>query len=185
MPWSCPGTVSSFSSGIRALKINSRRTKKPPLFEARENKCQNALLLRPVLRDKVLTVGWVTIMTLRYKGLRDHPAFLTCRNEDKERGGCISAQIPPEQHLLCTYSYTITTATKKIYHRKDGFHEIFSCNTIKFGFRQESYLFWIRNPKIGHEALRASYSAQILKHNYYSLKGGLQETSVLEPCTHL
>jgi len=48
---------------------------------------------------------------------------------------------------------------------------------------RKDYLFWIKNPKIGHEAFRASCSAQILNH--YSLKGGLQETSVLEPWTHL
>lgn len=30
-----------------------------------------------------------------------------------------------------------------------------------------------------HEVLRASYSAQIWNHDYYNLKGGLQETSVL------
>lgn len=55
--WSCTGTLSIFISSVGALKMNSRRTKKTPLFETREDECKNAPLPYPILWDEVLAIG--------------------------------------------------------------------------------------------------------------------------------
>jgi len=38
----------------------------------------DSLLQCHVFTDKKLAVGWVSVMILRYQGLRDYPASLTC-----------------------------------------------------------------------------------------------------------
>lgn len=160
----------SFSSGRRTLKIIVQGQKKKPLFYGKR---RWDMLPCPILEDEVLAVVWVTIMVLRSQSLRDHLHFWHCKNEDRE--AAVSAFGFHWSRVYFALGHSLQQK-KSSPGKKDS---------TKYFSLIEKKMHWIRNPKIGHEALRASYSAEILNYNYYNLKGGLQDTSVLKPWTHL